>query len=253
MFWQPVFFILLLPLIVVEIVVFIKTRRLSWLIYALAIFTYVIAVNYTIDVFDLGRNAVILMLFASAALMALVGRRLRKDASLDTPAARSVAIALAAIMLVAIVVSVLFGKGVEELRPVPSVRSTDVISFYNEQGVDKMPYQDRQVTLADRVITNGFFLPVPARERVFRACLVTTAGAQELGFQQEYDTYPEAPPLGVLTMHARFSPARLPVGEVPKEVHVFELLPVSANEGRPYTPCTAEPDEEPLFRIPVAQ
>jgi hypothetical protein len=79
MMWAPVvFWVLLVPLLVVLFVVYLKSRTLFRLLYILAVFTYAMTVMYTIDAYDLGRDAIIGILLFSAVLMMLVGWWFRK-------------------------------------------------------------------------------------------------------------------------------------------------------------------------------
>jgi hypothetical protein len=70
---QVVFWALLVPLLVVLLVVYIRSRTLYRLLYILSVFTYAMTVMYAIDAFDLGRNAIIGLLALSAVLMLYVG------------------------------------------------------------------------------------------------------------------------------------------------------------------------------------
>jgi hypothetical protein len=170
MWWQVVFWLLLVPLIVIEFFLFLKTRKYSWLIFALAIFTYVVAVNYIIDVFDLGRNAIIIILLASAGVMVLIGRQLRKEAS-HPKAERIAALAIAALMIIIFVVSVIFGKAVETVTPASSIAAREIAYYPQDQQrspKDAIPAPNSQVTILTRTVTNTFFLPVPIVQKNYR-------------------------------------------------------------------------------------
>jgi hypothetical protein len=247
MWWPIVFWILLIPLIVIELIVYIKTRKLSWLVYALAIFTYVVAVTYTINVFDLGRNAVILILLASAGLMWLLGKRLGKTYTPIKPL-RTTAIIIAAIMVILFVISVVFGKAQETITPVPFVKLDDVAIRYNERGEDLKPMAMSQVTLLKREISNSFFLPVPIVHHDYRACLATDKDPQELYMNSDYiQEHEEVGPGQAKVISVRFSPARIAKDIVAREVLVYE----SSSRSYSWAPCTDVSDREPTYRIPV--
>lgn len=246
MWWPAVFWILLIPLIVVEFIVFIKTRKVSWLIYALAIFTYVIAVTYTIDVFDMGRNAVILTLLASAALMWYIGRQLQNPIK-ESKTKRNIIIAIGAVMLVLIIISVAFGRAQEQVTPVPSISADSVIVPRDARGEPK-PLPGNGATLLRRTVTNNFILPVPVDQNDYRACLSTTQGLQDLYYVSEYQENLEVNPGQTKTFSISFGAAYLDPSVKPIEVFVYEF----DNDGEySYVSCQTLSDREAQYRIPV--
>jgi hypothetical protein len=175
--WFIVFWILLFPLVIVEILIFLKSRKFYWLVYALSIFTYIVAVSYTIDVFDMGRNAIILTLLASAVLMFFIGRQLGKKVKPQKRVSRKemyIAISLAAIMVIVFVVSVIFGRLQETVTPVESIKESDIVRTYEDQP--KFEPQMAQVTVLKRTLSNTFILPVPVSQKNYLACIVTDQG-----------------------------------------------------------------------------
>jgi hypothetical protein len=240
MWWQVVFWVLLVPLIVIEFIVFLKTRKYSWLIFALAIFTYVIAVNYIIDVFSLGRNAIILILLASAGLMILIGKQLKKGVT-SMKAERMSAIILASLLVLVFVASVIFGKLQETIVPAQSIAAADIARYPQ----DKIPVVETQVTILTSKYTNSFFLPVPVPDKKYQACINTTQGIQDSAQYYDYtQSYLEVKPGGSLTVPVRTSSGFFSEGVKPLEMLVFV-------QNQQYLPCTVLVNQEPLYRIPV--
>ena len=73
-FFAPFFFIGLVFLVIILIVTYVKTTKLFPLLYVLFAFTYIVTLVYWIDEFDLGRNAIILLLILSSLLMIFAGK-----------------------------------------------------------------------------------------------------------------------------------------------------------------------------------
>lgn len=77
--WAPaVFFMLLIPLIIVLLIVYFKSKAFYRLLYIVSVFTYAMTIMYWIDVYYLSRNSIIGLLLLSSILMILVGRLFRK-------------------------------------------------------------------------------------------------------------------------------------------------------------------------------
>lgn len=177
MWWQAVFWILLIPLIIVEVIIFLRSRKFYWLIYALSIFTYIIAVSYTIDVFALGRNTIIILLLASALLMFAIGRQLGKKVKRQKALPRKELIAvsaLAAVMVIVFVVSAIFGRLEETITPVASIKESGIVRTCPLSG--KCEPRIAEVAVLERKLTNRFILPVPVRQVQYTGCLVTAQG-----------------------------------------------------------------------------
>lgn len=252
MWWQAVFGILLIPLVVVEFIVFLKTKRFAWLIYALSIFTYVVAVCYTLDVFAAGRNAIILTLLASSVLMALIGWRLGKSRRKAKRISRPIlyaAIGLVAVLALLFVVNAVGGPAVERLVPVASI-DADEITYRSEAGKVE-PYGPRTITLATRELTNSFWLPLPAERVTYRACVETSLGWSELSWSSDYEQYPEVPARGTSTYDVTFTPAWVDANA--RVTGTAVLLYAFPNDGmtdRSWAACDTL--GEPVARIPIA-
>ena len=77
--WAPVvFWVLLIPLIIVLLIVYLRSKRLYRLLYIASVFTYAMTIMYWIDVYQLGRNSIIGLLVLSSLLMILIGRLFHK-------------------------------------------------------------------------------------------------------------------------------------------------------------------------------
>lgn len=247
--WMIVFWLLLVPLIIVEIIVYLKSKKFYWLIYALAIFTYVIAVCYTVDVFDLGKNAIILILLASAALMFLVGRQIgkivkrRKSVSVLS---RSILIILGALLVVVFTVSVMFGTLDESTVPMSSVAANKIlVSNPKDQG----PYPANGVSIMTSTYTNRFFMPVPVKPSYYRVCLVMNTGAVQLGqVYASQDEFNEVPAGQTKSVDYRVMPNQVydpNITLVPQKVLVY-----STTMDKQWESCDVDAGA-PLYTIPV--
>lgn len=72
-----VFWILIVPLVILMAIVYGTGRKLYRLFYILSVFTYAMTVMYAIDAFELGKNAIILLLALSSLIMILLGLKFR--------------------------------------------------------------------------------------------------------------------------------------------------------------------------------
>lgn len=245
--WFVVFWILLIPLIVIELIIFLKSRKFFWLVFALAVFTYIVAVSYTIDVFDLGRNAIILILLASAALMFIIGRQLGKRPRKRVAASEKwTTIALSALIVLLFVISVIFGKAAETTTPVPSLSQSEIVKTYNEQkGID---YRDQSVVVLKRTITNNFFLPVPVKQYQYMGCLVTDKGTFNLDPYSYYEQNEEVGAGETKIIDAKLQPHHQPQTTPLKATE----LRVYVEDSREYSRAPCETiTKEPDYRIPV--
>ncbi|MBS3124912.1 hypothetical protein J4211_01505 [Candidatus Woesearchaeota archaeon] len=73
MWAEIVFWVLLVPLLILLFVVYLKSRQLYRLFYILSVFTYSMLVMYLIDAYSLGRNWILGLLAFSALLMMFLG------------------------------------------------------------------------------------------------------------------------------------------------------------------------------------
>lgn len=247
--WMVVFWLLLIPLIIVEIIVYLMSKKFYWLVYALAIFTYVISVCYMVDVFDMGKNAIILILLASAALMFVVGRQIGKKAkrqSRVSKCSRNALLALGAVLIVVFVVSVVFGRLQETVVPAASVAAEKiVINNPKDQG----PYPANGVTVMTMSYANGFILPVPVKQEYYRVCLVMESGSVQLGqYYADSDRFNEVPARSTKTVEYKVMPNQVydpAAALVPKEILVYK-----STQEKQWEPCEAD-SGEPLYTIPV--
>lgn len=248
MWWEIVFWVLLIPLVIAEIVIFVKTKRLYWLIYALSIFVYVVAVSYTLDVFDAGRNAVILTLIASAVLMALIGRHLGRPVQKRKAPSRGVLIAAGSILVLMVLLftaSVIFGRADETVTPRDSIPREDILTVRGEPEVPRR-IGDESVTILTRTLANDFFLPVPIVSRDYKVCLVTSQGTADLFPREIAERNQEVPPGGTVTREVRVAPYTVSE-ETAANLTVSDVLVYEGVEG--FMPCP--PDRQPEYRIPV--
>lgn len=78
MWVEVVFWILIVPLLILSLVVYARSRRLYKIMYILSVFTYSMLIMYPIDAYDLGRDAILGLLAFSAVLMMFVGYHFHK-------------------------------------------------------------------------------------------------------------------------------------------------------------------------------
>ncbi|MFW5705140.1 MAG: hypothetical protein ACOCXG_04840 [Nanoarchaeota archaeon] len=64
--------------IIIAIILFLRYKKWSLVVYTASLATYTFAIFYTWDVFELEKNAVLIMLVVSTVLMMLVGRYFSK-------------------------------------------------------------------------------------------------------------------------------------------------------------------------------
>ena len=79
MWVEIVFWILLVPLLILLSIVYWKSKAFYRLFYILSVFTYSMLIMYLIDAFSLGKNSILGLLFFSAVLMMLIGFHFRGE------------------------------------------------------------------------------------------------------------------------------------------------------------------------------
>jgi hypothetical protein len=245
MWWQAVFWILLIPLIVIELIVFLKSRKFSWLLFAASVFTYIVAVCYTIDVFKMGRNGIILTLLASAVLMFIIGRMLGKKVKKEKSFPKTdvtIAIAIAVIMVVVFAVSVIFGKLTTSTAPVASVALKDVMIPSDKGEI----YPSNGVKILTTTATNDFILPVPVKEAYYSVCIETENGLYQLGKRGDYgyDQYPEVPARSTKSFDYSVEAYRPYESGKPSRILVY-----AATMETQWMPC--DDKATPLYTIPI--
>ncbi len=173
MWWQVLFWALLVPCLIVLGIVYGTSRKLYRLFQILATFTYVILVAYVIDVFSLGRNWILGLLVLSAVLMLLLGYRMaRKPAKRRKPSsANLVALAvLVAVMLLLIVLGALRLGTTRDVAAVPSL--TRAALWTNASAYPSEP----SVPVANITYADGSFLPYVVPDQYFAACFRDAQG-----------------------------------------------------------------------------
>ena len=78
MWVEVVFWLLVIPLLILLMVLYAKGKRLYKVMYVLSVFTYSMLIMYTIDAYDLNRDWILGLLAFSALLMMLVGYHFHK-------------------------------------------------------------------------------------------------------------------------------------------------------------------------------
>lgn len=81
------FFVLLIPLLIVLGIVGASKKKIYPLMFVLAIFTYVNTVSYIIDAYKLSKNGILFTLVISALIMVGVGATMRLWAKKPSPPA----------------------------------------------------------------------------------------------------------------------------------------------------------------------
>lgn len=145
MWMHIVFWILLVPLLVLLFIVYFKSRKLYRLAYILSIFTYTMSVMYFIDAYSLGRNSIILLLAFSAILMTYLGYHFHK-LSITKPknifqasTLYSAIVCMVLIVIIAFLSALPIGFETYE-ETVSSLKSTDVFEIHQEgDAVIRMP------------------------------------------------------------------------------------------------------------------
>jgi hypothetical protein len=175
MWWQIIFWALLVPCLIVLGIVYGTSKKLYKLFYILATFTYVITIAYVIDVYELGRNWILGLLTFSAVLMILLGYRLtRKDegkVKRPAPTRRPLAAVLLilGLMLVFIIVSA-FNLGARRDVSVVQGVSRGALLFSDVKG-----YPQTFTTVANLTYTNSFIIPYVVPDQYFIACWYDSA------------------------------------------------------------------------------
>lgn len=179
MFWQPLFWGLLVPCLIVLGIMYGTTKKVFKLFYVLSLFVYIIAVAYIIDVFTLNRNWILGLLTFSAVLMIVLAYWLSKKGD-EKPSKTKrankksfwIMILLLVVMVVVIVVSSLDVGVTRTITVVDSVeRAKLIVAVPQEMSYNAQP----SVDVATFSYTNGFFLPIVVEDQYFLACWYDTA------------------------------------------------------------------------------
>ncbi len=221
MFWQPLFWGLLIPCLIVLGILYGTTRKVYKLFYILSLFVYVIAVAYIIDVFDLGRNWILALLVFSAVLMILIAAWLsrkgeekpkKRDKSDAGAAGKRHLWTLLGILVVMLLLIIVSGLDIGVTREVSVAQSLERSQLIVPLSAGE-PYPLPPVPVANYSYANAFFLPVVVPDQYFLACWydtkTATASTEQLqtlvnGQYNEYrvanEPLTEVPPGGDLTL-----------------------------------------------------
>lgn len=146
MWWPAVFWILLLPLLIVLGITYASTKKLYRLCQLLALFTYIVMIAYVIDSFMLGKNWILFLLFLSTLLIIGAGVYVSRKKSRKK---KKICVwplwIILGVMFVLLVIG-MFG------------------SLYLERTVEILPLpettSDEGVAVLSLTYTNNYFLPV---------------------------------------------------------------------------------------------
>lgn len=156
--WAPVvFWILLVPLLIVMLVVYLRSKKFHRLVYILSVFTYAMTIMYWIDAYQLGRNAIVGLLVASSILMILLGRQMRKTKKPKKAkkSSKQHVYAITSMALIAILVAlsaVPVGWNIQT-QAATSIKLSDIMPVIEE---GKPHYQTRGVPVYTLTVTNNW-------------------------------------------------------------------------------------------------
>lgn len=154
MWWQVLFWFLLVPTLIILGIVYGTTKRLYKLFFILSTFTYVIFIAYIIDVFSLGRNWILGLLLFSALLMLFLGYRMANKQK----AKRLPTLPLIGVLLAIMLILIILGSLGQATRSVEQVSS---ITY--EQALDGVP-------IATITYDNAWILPTVVPDVFYTAC-----------------------------------------------------------------------------------
>lgn len=161
--WAPiVFWVLLVPLLIVMLIVYLRSKKFSRLVFILSVFTYAMTVMYWIDAYKLGRNAIVGLLVASSILMMYLGWRMHKEKQKKTNSTRSAKLAALCMVIIAIIVAISaapIGWNVSGIAA-RSVRLSDIQPIL-EEGQPSYPtsFPIYTMTITNNFIPRQFELP----------------------------------------------------------------------------------------------
>jgi len=183
-FWQPLFWGLLAPCLIILGIMYGTTKKVYKLFYILSLFVYIITIAYIIDVFDLGRNWILGLLTFSAFLMIFIAYWLSKKGDDRPKKAKKLSPTkrplwtvggILAVMLLVIIVSGLNMNVERDVSIVPSLERSKLL--LTTEKSDQIP-PALTVELANFTYTNGFFLPVVVEDQYFLTCWYDTTKEQ---------------------------------------------------------------------------
>lgn len=163
--WAPtVFWILLVPLLVVMLIVYLRGKKFFRLVYITSVFTYAMTIMYWIDAYKLGRNSIIGLLVASSVLMIFIGWWMHKHPSKVKKPKQTQAIL--AVFSMAIILG-LIGISASPIgwqvstTTIESVKLTDIapILKQGQPAYPLAPIAVQTVTITNTFITRQYELP----------------------------------------------------------------------------------------------
>lgn len=189
--WAPVvFWVLLVPLLIVMLIVYLRSKKFYRLIYITSVFTYAMTIMYWIDAFRLGRNAIVGLLVASSLAMIFVGWRVHKstDKKKKKPTGHGGTLAIISLVLIGILVGLSaapYGWTVQTTTA-PSIKLDQLVTIYQEGQVEysKPPVPVYTITVTNTFIPRQYELPNA------QACLYNTekGAGQWVGVSWDYDS-----------------------------------------------------------------
>lgn len=158
MWWPVVFWVLLVPLLVVLGITYASTRKLYRLCHLLALFTYIVLIAYAIDVFMLNKNWILGLLFLSSLLIIGTGVYVSKQTPKKKKNQTGVwpLWTLLSVMLILLVLG-MFGTAF-------LTRTVQVIPLPTT-----MP-PDESVDVLTLTYTNNYFLPIGLPQNQAQLC-----------------------------------------------------------------------------------
>jgi len=162
--WAPmVFWVLLVPLLIVMLVVYLRSKKFYRLVYILSVFSYAMLVMYWIDAYRLGRNAVVGLLVASSLLMILIGYMMHKHVA-EKIGGKNVKMAAICMIIITIIVTLSaapIGWTITK-NAVASVRLSEVYRVLQEGQPDYGPgpgVPSYTITVTNSFIPRQYELP----------------------------------------------------------------------------------------------
>lgn len=191
--WAPaVFGMLLIPLLIILLIVYLKSKKFYRLVYILSVFTYAMTIMYWIDVYQLKRNPIIGLLLLSSILMIMIGRFMRKEKRKKTN--KNLIAAIVCIVIIAILITFSgsnIGWKVEQ-QAAQSIQLKDVIVERKEGEAQYGPGQGTQIytiTVTNTFIPRLYELPKTAACLYNSELKATTNADIKWAFGKEYTEY----------------------------------------------------------------
>lgn len=195
MWWEIVFWLLLVPCLIILGITYGTGKKLYKLLYVLAIYTYVTLATYVIDVFSLGRNWILSILVFSAILLILIGFFMSKNSSKKKTKKKVKSknsqknLITTVILLVLMLALIILGSASPGLtKKIVVISKINATIFKN--SVEPAPKVSPESSFT-RVMTityeNNGFLSAPITEKRFTACAYDKEG-------QGYELYTQTSP-----------------------------------------------------------